>query len=258
MQLPLHTCVSMDSIRYVLAVLVWATFPPTILFWILTHLFVNQWRRSGGPAPTYLVLLPTCLLLFGVLLRWNPVAGTDLGMNWSLFAAGSAIWMGSWALERNVRAHMDFRMLAGVRELEWGSKVLQLPTIDDYIGDRVDDQSVGSEVDPAATGESEDEEDPYAPLPPPPHLGEGPDVLVQNGPFAVVRHPRAMATAIGLWGWAMMSNYSTSYLMAGLYLVGLAVAIQLEDRELRDRFGEEWKAYAAEVPAVFPRRGTKP
>ncbi len=242
----------MDSIRYVLALLVWATFPPTVLFWILVHGFIGPWRRSGGPAPTYLVVLPICLIFFGVLLRWNPVAETDLGMNWSVFGAGFAIWVAAWALERRVRMHMDFRTLAGVRELAWRAREIpRIPTMDEFIGD---EEEGGTSPEPVAST-ANDDEDPWAPLPPPPSIDLGAASLVREGPYAHVRHPRALSTTIGLWGWAMMSNYTTSYVVAALFMPAMWIAIHLEDRELRNRFGEEWEAYAAEVPAFVPRRG---
>lgn len=107
----------MDTFRYVLAVVLWATIPPAFLYWYLIHPFADYWR-TVGPARTYLVVGAACLLALGMLLRWNgPVAATDLGENLPLFYGGLILWMGSIFLERRVRKQLDFRTLAGVPEL---------------------------------------------------------------------------------------------------------------------------------------------
>ena len=107
----------MDTFRYVLAVVLWATVPPAFLYWYLIHPFADSWR-SVGPARTYLVVGAVCLVALGMLLRWNgPVAPTDLGENFPLFYAGLVLWMAAIVLERRVRKQLDFRTLAGVPEL---------------------------------------------------------------------------------------------------------------------------------------------
>jgi protein-S-isoprenylcysteine O-methyltransferase Ste14 len=107
----------MDTFRTVLAVVVWATIPPAFLYWYLIHPFAGYWR-SVGPARTYLVVAPVCLLLLGVLLRWHgPVDASDLGTHWGLFYGGLLLWIASMAMERRIRKHLDFKTLAGVPEL---------------------------------------------------------------------------------------------------------------------------------------------
>ena len=59
---------------------------------------------------------------------------------------------------------------------------------------------------------------------------------------------------LALLGWALRSNYLVSYLIFGLWLPVLWATVLLEERELRDRFGAEWDAYARRVPRFLPRR----
>lgn len=107
----------MDTFRYVLAVVLWATVPPAFLYWYLIHPFAHYWR-TVGPTRTYLVVGAACVLAMGMLLRWNgPVAPTDLGENFPLFYGGLILWIATIFLERRVRKQLDFRTLAGVPEL---------------------------------------------------------------------------------------------------------------------------------------------
>jgi protein-S-isoprenylcysteine O-methyltransferase Ste14 len=107
----------MDTVRYLLAVVVWATIPPAFLYWYLIHPFAGYWR-TVGPARTYLVVVPLAVLTMGMLIRWRgPVAATDLGENWALFYSGLILWSASIFLDRQIRKHLDFSTLAGVPEL---------------------------------------------------------------------------------------------------------------------------------------------
>lgn len=240
----------MDTIRYVLAVLIWATFPPAVLFWYLVHPFVGYWRRVGGPAQTYLVVGPICLLVVGVLLRWNPVAGTDLGMNPFLFGAGFSLWIGSWFIERKVRKQLDFRTLAGVPELRWQSTEMpRIPTIDEFIGEDDGAPRAAAHEEAATSDDGEGHE--------PAEEREAADPrgrLLQEGIYARVRHPRYAAVMIGIWGWAAMSNHGTSYLIAALLIPALVGVIHFEERELVDRFGGAYREYRDRVPALIPGR----
>lgn len=107
----------MDTIRYAMAVVVWATVPPAFFYWYLIHPFAGYWR-TVGPARTYMVVVPFTLLMMGALARWRgPVAGTDLGENWALFYAGLIVWGAAVLMERRIRRELDFKTLAGVPEL---------------------------------------------------------------------------------------------------------------------------------------------
>jgi protein-S-isoprenylcysteine O-methyltransferase Ste14 len=78
-------------------------------------------------------------------------------------------------------------------------------------------------------------------------------VLLQEGIYAVIRHPRYVAVIVGTAGVALFVNYVGIYLMVlgtipALYLVGI-----LEERELAQRFGDPYTAYRSRVPAFIPR-----
>jgi len=79
-----------------------------------------------------------------------------------------------------------------------------------------------------------------------------PPVLLTEGPYAVIRHPRYVEVAIGVAGYALAANYAGVYLMALLCLPAIHVLVLIEERELRARFGEAYEAYSAKVPRYLP------
>ena len=76
--------------------------------------------------------------------------------------------------------------------------------------------------------------------------------LIQDGPFAIVRHPRYLMVAIGITGWCLMSNYSGCYLVGILSICGLFLIVWLEERDLVIRFGEAYRTYQKQVPQLIP------
>lgn len=82
-------------------------------------------------------------------------------------------------------------------------------------------------------------------------LDEKPRLLTE-GPYAIIRHPRYMEVVIGVFGYALIANYVGAYAMALLSLPLVHALVLLEERELVDRFGEEYAAYSARVPRYIP------
>jgi protein-S-isoprenylcysteine O-methyltransferase Ste14 len=53
--------------------------------------------------------------------------------------------------------------------------------------------------------------------------------------------------------WSVGTGLVVCYGLTAFALVTGAIMIGLEDRELEQRFGEEYRAYRRRVPAVVPR-----
>jgi len=77
--------------------------------------------------------------------------------------------------------------------------------------------------------------------------------LLQEGIYGVVRHPRYLSVIIGTAGFAMFVNFVGAYLMVLASIPALFLVAVIEERELVQRFGSEYKVYRARVPAIFPR-----
>jgi len=114
-----------DWLRFGLAVMLWATIPAGIAYWLLVHGFVDYWRRVG-PAPTWLVVIPACLLIMAGFWRWGGgiVERSDLGTNMGLFGGGVLLWGISVILDRRSREHLDTATMLGVTEVSGGTELL--------------------------------------------------------------------------------------------------------------------------------------
>jgi protein-S-isoprenylcysteine O-methyltransferase Ste14 len=82
--------------------------------------------------------------------------------------------------------------------------------------------------------------------------------VITSGPFSVIRHPTYASHTI---------MYAGVFLISGVIALGIitlldiiiinAFVIPLEDRELAERLGDEYKAYRDRVPAFFPGMSRK-
>jgi protein-S-isoprenylcysteine O-methyltransferase Ste14 len=79
--------------------------------------------------------------------------------------------------------------------------------------------------------------------------------LLREGIYARIRHPRYLEFILGLAGWSLFANYAGLYVMSAITIVLLLVIVEIEERELRQRFGSEYDEYAAQVPRFIPRFG---
>lgn len=83
---------------------------------------------------------------------------------------------------------------------------------------------------------------------------EYPGKLLTEGVYARVRHPRYLEATLGILSWALFANYLATYVVLLFWLVALlCVLIPLEERELLNRFGAEYKEYRRRVPMIVPR-----
>lgn len=82
--------------------------------------------------------------------------------------------------------------------------------------------------------------------------GQGPGLL-QEGIYGRIRHPRYVEFSLGCIGWALFCNYAGLYIATALTLVAIYVIVLIEEKELRQRFGQAYVDYSARVPRFIPR-----
>lgn len=79
--------------------------------------------------------------------------------------------------------------------------------------------------------------------------------LLQDGPYARVRHPRYLGALIGIVGLALVLNYLWLYAWVAASVPIGWLLIRFEERELLERFGSEYAEYCRRVPRFIPRKG---
>jgi protein-S-isoprenylcysteine O-methyltransferase Ste14 len=77
--------------------------------------------------------------------------------------------------------------------------------------------------------------------------------LVTTGIRARVRHPVYLAHLCEMLAWSVGTGLIVCWALTALAIATGAVMIRTEDAELEQRFGAEYAAYRARVPAVLPR-----
>ncbi len=78
--------------------------------------------------------------------------------------------------------------------------------------------------------------------------------LIRRGPYRFLRHPIYAAMLGMLLGSGLLASHWTA-LAGGVFFYGLGtrIRIRLEERLLRDAFGQEYADYIRSVPALIPR-----
>jgi protein-S-isoprenylcysteine O-methyltransferase Ste14 len=80
-----------------------------------------------------------------------------------------------------------------------------------------------------------------------------PRSLITDGIYARMRHPRYVQFLIALFGYALITNYLAVYLVTALWVPGIYLIVLLEEKELRDHFGNIYDAYCRVVPRFLPK-----
>ena len=80
-----------------------------------------------------------------------------------------------------------------------------------------------------------------------------PGELLTEGIYSWIRHPRYVGLLCELSGAALFVNYLSVYLLLLSTFPIVRFTVWLEERELLDRFGEEYEAYMHRVPRFLPR-----
>jgi protein-S-isoprenylcysteine O-methyltransferase Ste14 len=90
-------------------------------------------------------------------------------------------------------------------------------------------------------------------------IHEAEDELITEGPYAVVRHPQYAGLMLGILGALVQWPTLLTLLMAPVLVLIYYRLARKEERELEQKFGDEYAAYRARTPMLMPRwsAGTK-
>ncbi len=192
----------METIRYLVAVLLYLSLPTFLLYWFLIHFFIGLWRNLGV-VRTYLLILIIIGTEITLLFRAKDnFFITDYSASAINMGAAVVLLMLSAFFLKTVSDTMSLKVLAGIPEIS-PKKI--------------------------------------------------PQKLMIDWPFSLVRHPRYLQVAIGLFGASLFANFRTSYVVFIIWAITLKLIMTLEERELRVRFGNAYVEYSKKVPQLIPR-----
>ena len=77
-------------------------------------------------------------------------------------------------------------------------------------------------------------------------------ILVTTGIRARVRHPVYLGHLCEMLAWSVGTGLAVCWALTAFAIVTGTVMIKMEDEELENRFGEEYRQYRSKVPAVLP------
>lgn len=84
-------------------------------------------------------------------------------------------------------------------------------------------------------------------------MGRDAQSLVTSGIRGRVRHPVYLGHLCEMLGWSIGSGLAVNFVLTAFSIITGAIMIRMEDKELEDRFGDEFRAYKRAVPAILPR-----
>ena len=103
----------MDTVRYVIALLIVITLPFSFAFWLIIHPFASFWRRFG-PAFTYTVVTAIGIALAAIVYRdRSTLLAVDYGTSYPLVAVGLVLIIGAMVIAWQRRRLLTWRILAG-------------------------------------------------------------------------------------------------------------------------------------------------
>jgi len=76
--------------------------------------------------------------------------------------------------------------------------------------------------------------------------------LVRDGPYRYVRHPIYTGLLLAFIGCAVARNEWRGVLAIAIIYAGFWRKLKLEERWMTEQFGDEYRRYIAEVPALVP------
>jgi protein-S-isoprenylcysteine O-methyltransferase Ste14 len=77
--------------------------------------------------------------------------------------------------------------------------------------------------------------------------------LAMTGIRAHMRHPVYLAHLCEMLAWSIGTGLAVCWALTAFAIVTGAAMITMEDNELENRFGEEYRQYRMKVPALLPK-----
>jgi protein-S-isoprenylcysteine O-methyltransferase Ste14 len=82
---------------------------------------------------------------------------------------------------------------------------------------------------------------------------EGTGEIQFRGMYSRIRHPRYAGSFLALIGACFLAGTRTTWVLTALWLALMCVAIAMEEKEMRARFGARYLEYCEKVPRFLPK-----
>jgi protein-S-isoprenylcysteine O-methyltransferase Ste14 len=76
--------------------------------------------------------------------------------------------------------------------------------------------------------------------------------LITTGIYAHTRNPLYLGVILLLFGWAFVFLFTFLLIMSGLFIILFVLVAKWEEKELTERFGDEYHKYRNQVPFFIP------
>jgi protein-S-isoprenylcysteine O-methyltransferase Ste14 len=76
--------------------------------------------------------------------------------------------------------------------------------------------------------------------------------IVRTGPYTITRHPIYTGMLLALVGTVLVRDTVAGLIGCALIAIGFVLKLRQEERMLTEHFGEEYRIYRQEVPALIP------
>jgi protein-S-isoprenylcysteine O-methyltransferase Ste14 len=83
--------------------------------------------------------------------------------------------------------------------------------------------------------------------------GQKQGLLLSQGIYSRIRHPRYVETVLWILGYALFTNFLALYLIFLFLLPMIHIIVLFEEKELQERFGRAYAEYCARVPRYVPK-----
>lgn len=77
--------------------------------------------------------------------------------------------------------------------------------------------------------------------------------VVRAGIYERVRHPRYLGALLSVWGAVLLSGATRVAYLVAVFTALILLVMELEERELLKRLGEDYAGYRRRVPRLLPR-----
>ena len=112
----------MNSVRYVLAVVVLISLPPGLWLWFVIHPMAGFWRKLGA-GWTYAILGPAVVgMMVGLFALRAQLVNTDFGTSLPLIAFGAICAAFGLTIAVKRRKYLTMAVLGGIPELSRGGE----------------------------------------------------------------------------------------------------------------------------------------